>query len=174
MNAATNTSAHRVSPQPAPGTAPEAAAVATQTGFDMSKLGEGIAGRIRNGDRVQTLSLQLHPAELGGVRIDVRQVEGVTHMVLTPDNPTGGQRLAAALADLRHDLDRAGVNIGDLQLRQDSAGSQQGHSRDGQGAGDAIRSGAGHRTVAATESASKTKPQTLATAGSPLRVAIDL
>ncbi len=159
------------------GAAPDAAATSLPTRFDMSKLGEGIAGRIRTGHNVKSLSLELHPAELGGVRVDVRQVDGVTHLVLTPDRQVGGQRLAAAMADLRHDLEQAGVNIGDLQLRQESAGSQQGRGDGGvddSARRDSVRGGAGPRVEGAASVGGEAVRRGEPAAGSAQHVAIDL
>ncbi|HTO00147.1 MAG TPA: flagellar hook-length control protein FliK, partial [Microthrixaceae bacterium] len=122
-----------------PNTAPEVATMSNGARFDMSTLGEGIASRVKVGERIQSLTLQLHPAELGAVRVDVRQIDGVTHLLLTPESSTGGHRLSAAMADLRHDLNRAGVNLGDLQLQQ---GQSEGQSRD---AGQSRQSGSSDR-----------------------------
>ncbi|MGB3412745.1 MAG: flagellar hook-length control protein FliK [Microthrixaceae bacterium] len=172
-----------VSNQPAPNqSAPAATSNAASViltpsqngGFDMSRLGEGIATRLRNGERVQSLSLELHPAELGGVRVDVRQIDGVTHLVLTPDRPAGGQRLAAAMADLRHDLERAGVDIGDLQLRQDSSGGGQDHrSGPGDGLDTSPRNGPSGPSGSVIQPPITVR-RSAQLAGSQQRVAIDL
>lgn len=154
--------------------APQMVAAPHSDAFDMSKLGEGIASRLRSGEKVQSLTLELHPAELGGVRVDVRQIEGVTHLVLTPDRLTGGHRLAAAMADLRHDLDRAGVNLGDLQLRQDLSqkGGDDGGSEDRPGDQFQQRSGAIRRADASPVAVGSQRG--VALNGALQRVAIDL
>lgn len=151
--------------------APAVVATAHTGGFDMSKLGEGIATRLRNGERVQSLSLELHPAELGAVRVDVRQIDGVAHLVLTADRQAGGQRLAAAMADLRHDLERAGVDIGDLQLRQDSSGGGQDHRG---GSSDRIVTNPRTGTTGSVIQPPIVVRRSTQLAGSQQRIAIDL
>ncbi|MGB6059866.1 MAG: flagellar hook-length control protein FliK [Microthrixaceae bacterium] len=170
-HAAGSTASNQAAPAAANTAAPAVVSTAPTGGFDMSKLGEGIATRLRNGERVQSLSLELHPAELGAVRVDVRQIDGVTHLVLTPDRQAGGQRLAAAMADLRHDLERAGVDIGDLQLRQDPSGGGQDHRG---GSSDRIVTNPRTGSTGSVIQPPITVRRTTQLAGSRQRVAIDL
>lgn len=83
---------------------------------ELAELGDRLGATLRRGERVQTLSIQLHPAELGAIKVEARLVDGVTHVTFTPDSSAATERLASTLSDLRHQLTRAGVDVGDLDL----------------------------------------------------------
>lgn len=84
--------------------------------FDIDRLISDIRPRFRSNDEVRTLSLELHPAELGPLRIEARQIGGVTHLVLSA-GPDASDRLALELSRLRHQLIGAGIDLGNLELR---------------------------------------------------------
>ena len=113
---------------PAPTTGPAAAAAeptAEQRGVELGDLGSRLGASLRRNEQTQTLTIQLHPAELGAITVEARLVDGVTHLHLAPESASTTERLASSMADLRHQLARAGVDLGDLDLgerRDRSAG----------------------------------------------------
>jgi len=116
---------------PAPPTAPAAEArratepaptVDLQRAVEISELGDRLGAALRRNTRFQSLSVQLHPAELGAVKVEARLVDGVTHIVFSPESGVGGERLAATLHELRQQMTRAGVQVGDLDVRQGNQG----------------------------------------------------
>lgn len=124
------------SPHAPPPTSASAVAVAVEPapspgvrGVELAELGERLGASLRRNVKFQSLSLQLHPEELGAVRVEARLVDGVTHLVISPESSTGGERLAGALRELRHDLARAGVDVGDLDLRHGTGDSSTGADR---------------------------------------------
>lgn len=112
---------------PAPG-ADRHAELAQQV-LRTEELAESLRASFRRGERDTSLSIQLHPAELGAVRVEARLVDGVTHLVLRADHPAALDRLSAALDHLRADLAGNGVDVGDLELHHGGAGGE----RDGDG-----------------------------------------
>jgi hypothetical protein len=63
-----------------------------------------------------SVRIQLHPAELGAVEVEVRLRDDGLHMVLRAEQPLGAERLAAELADLRRGLQRDGVQLRGLEV----------------------------------------------------------
>ena len=116
----------------APGATLDTSVAPGARAVELADLGERLGASLRRNVRFQSLSMHLHPAELGALRIDAKLVDGVTHLVISPDSATGGERLAGALRELRHDLARAGVDVGDLDLRHgaDHGASASGRDRD--------------------------------------------
>jgi flagellar hook-length control protein FliK len=75
-----------------------------------------------------TLSLQLHPAELGPVTVHVEVHQGVLSVHLVADQAQGHDALHGSLADLRTQLQASGVRTGDIGVgTPGSALSQQGN-----------------------------------------------
>jgi flagellar hook-length control protein FliK len=62
------------------------------------------------------LSMQLHPAELGPVAMNVRIVDGVIHVHLQADNAGAGALLRQAAPELRAALEQHGMTAGDLDF----------------------------------------------------------
>lgn len=113
--------AQRPAPTPAPAAAPSGRAeplpgVAEQL-VRTQELADSLRASFRRGDRSTSLSIQLHPAELGAVRIEAKLVDGVTHLVLRAESGSGFERLSSALDQLRNDLDGHGVDLGGLELQ---------------------------------------------------------
>jgi flagellar hook-length control protein FliK len=67
-------------------------------------------------DGVYKLRLELHPAELGRVEIDVEMRNGVLHANLRAEHVTAAHALRDALADLRGRLDAQGVRTGTVTV----------------------------------------------------------
>ncbi len=67
-------------------------------------------------DGSYTLSLQLHPAELGPVTIRVDVSQGVLSVHLLADHLQGHEALNQSLHALRAQLEASGVQTGDIQL----------------------------------------------------------
>ncbi len=67
-------------------------------------------------DGVQTLTLMLHPADLGSVQVRAELRDGVVSLQLIGSTDVGREALRAALPDLRRDLMDAGVTTGSLEL----------------------------------------------------------
>jgi flagellar hook-length control protein FliK len=63
-----------------------------------------------------TMSLQLHPAELGDVAVQVAVRGGVLSVVLQADDAAGHHALQAAMPDLHHQLRGDGMHVGDISL----------------------------------------------------------
>jgi hypothetical protein len=97
-------------------------AIDLQRAVEIGELGERLGAVLRRGTRFQSLSVQLHPAELGSVKVEARLVDGITHLVFSPESGASGERIASALHDLRQQMTRAGVQVGDLDVRQGPAG----------------------------------------------------
>jgi flagellar hook-length control protein FliK len=81
-----------------------------------------------------TLSLQLHPAELGPVTVRVDVHQGVLSVHMMADNAQGHDALNQSLNDLRSQLEAGGVRTGDIGLGSRSAGQQMSQQQAQQGA----------------------------------------
>jgi flagellar hook-length control protein FliK len=66
----------------------------------------------KNGD--YTLSLQLHPADLGAVTVRVEVQQGVLSVHMSAEHAHGHDALNQSLADLRTQLQSNGVRTGDI------------------------------------------------------------
>jgi flagellar hook-length control protein FliK len=93
-------------------------------------------------DGVYKLRLELHPAELGRVEIDVELRAGVLHANLRAEHVTAAHALRDALADLRGRLEAQGVRAGNVTVdgrgpgggdrdRQSGAAGSSGETRRG-------------------------------------------
>lgn len=63
-----------------------------------------------------TLSLQLHPAELGAVTVRVEVQQGVLSVQMSADHAHGHDALSQSVADLRTQLQASGVRTGDIAV----------------------------------------------------------
>ncbi|MDQ2678156.1 MAG: flagellar hook-length control protein FliK, partial [Actinomycetota bacterium] len=130
----------------------------TSRGVELAELGARLGASLRRNERTQTLTIQLHPAELGAITVEARLVDGVTHLHLSADSSSTGDRLASSMAELRHQLARAGVDLGDLDL-----GDRRQHSADDTSAAtDRSRAldGAARRAAAAADGPSTDRAST--------------
>jgi|GEM_PF-7096351 len=96
--------------------------------FGLSELGDHLGATLRSSERLQTLSIQLHPAELGAIKVEARLVDGIIHLSVTPDSSSTADRLASTMSDLRHQLARAGVDLGGLGLFRNGPDRDSGHA----------------------------------------------
>lgn len=77
----------------------------------------------RLGDGQHDLVLELRPADLGAVRVELSLDKGVVHLGLRAEVEQTGQLLRAALPDLRQQLDAAGVLAGRVAVDAGDAGA---------------------------------------------------
>ncbi|UDY37185.1 flagellar hook-length control protein FliK [Dermatobacter hominis] len=78
-------------------------------------LGRHLAARLHRLDGSR-LELQLHPAELGALSVEVHLEDGLTHLHIRAAHGAAVDRIDASLDELRADLRRAGVALGDLDV----------------------------------------------------------
>jgi hypothetical protein len=76
----------------------------------------------RLADGTHNMVLELHPAELGAVRVELSLDRGVVHLGLHADLEGTGQLLRAALPELRSQLDAAGLVSGRVAVDGGPAG----------------------------------------------------
>jgi len=74
---------------------------------------------------LKELDIQLHPEDLGKIRIFLRWESGQVHLQVHPSEASTGQLLQNQLSELRQTLISQGVNCGSLQMGQSGAGQQQ-------------------------------------------------
>ncbi|KJR47762.1 Flagellar hook-length control protein FliK [Desulfosporosinus sp. I2] len=74
---------------------------------------------------LKELDIQLHPEDLGKIRIFLRWESGQVHLQVHPSEAATGQLLQNQLSELRQNLISQGVNCGSLQMGQGGAGHQQ-------------------------------------------------
>jgi flagellar hook-length control protein FliK len=96
---------------------------------------------------VYRLRLELHPAELGHVEIDVELRNGVLHANMRPEQAGAAHMLRDALADLRSRLEAQGVRAGDVTVDGHGPGTA---GRDRQAGGTGSRLGGNAADEAAT------------------------
>ena len=77
-------------------------------------------------DGAYELALDLTPAELGRVRIDVELRGSTIHLSLRADNAATRELLSSSLQQLRNELEAAGLNAGHLDVGQQGANSRGG------------------------------------------------
>jgi flagellar hook-length control protein FliK len=106
----------------AAGTAATPAAPTPSPPVPLDDLGAHLAGRLRRLDGATRLELQLHPAELGAVSVEVRIEDGLTHLHLRAAHGGTVERIDASLAELRDDLRRSGVAVGDVGVGAGDSG----------------------------------------------------
>lgn len=74
--------------------------------------------------RAQSLTLQLHPEELGQLRITVTLREGSIHTYIVADSSSVRQILESNLSQLHHALQQRGLQLGALQVSVQGDGRQ--------------------------------------------------
>lgn len=87
--------------------------------------------RLRDGKpgRPQTADIQLHPAELGRVRIRIQMEAGAARVLVSAEHAAVADLLGAGLDQLRRDLVAHGLQIAHLEVRSDLA-DERGGRRD--------------------------------------------
>jgi len=75
-------------------------------------------------DGTHSILLELRPADLGVVRVELSLAGGVVHLGLQADTEGTSQLLRAALPELRAQLDNAGLVAGRLDVDDGSAGQR--------------------------------------------------
>lgn len=134
---------------PSAGTAPPQVPVAGQ-------LASAVAAMQRRGDGEYVASLDLHPAELGRVRVEIEIRAGVVNVQVAAEQAGTRGLLHDQLADLRAALEQGGMDTGQL----DVASHGFGHDRD-DGDGGADRSGPPEATSIASSPLSPIPSPTL-------------
>ncbi|SPF55654.1 putative Flagellar hook-length control family protein [Candidatus Desulfosporosinus infrequens] len=87
-----------------------------------------IRGQVLNkAQDLKQLDIQLHPADLGKIQIDLRWENGQVHLEVQASQAATGQLLQNQLPDLRQALANQGVNCGMLQMGQGGAGQHNSH-----------------------------------------------
>ncbi|MBK5224935.1 MAG: flagellar hook-length control protein FliK [Acidimicrobiia bacterium] len=86
-------------------------------------------------DGTQRMSLQLRPAELGTVHLEVAVQDGRLSIRVIADNVASRDLLASALPDLRAELSSSGVDLGTLDVSDQTSGGQWGSESDRQRTG---------------------------------------
>ena len=76
---------------------------------------------------LKQLDIQLHPADLGKIQIDLHWENGQLHLQVHASQATTGQLLQNQLPDLRQALANQGVNCGMLQMGQGGERQQNSH-----------------------------------------------
>ena len=74
---------------------------------------------------LKELDIQLHPEELGKIRIFLRWESGQVHLQVNATEAVTGQLLQNQLSELRQNLTSQGVNCGSLQMGQGGERQQQ-------------------------------------------------
>lgn len=119
---------------PAPAAATPAAqpvAVPVPQGSVPQQIVQIVAPLRSAGDGNYTLSLQLHPADLGPVTVHVAVNDGVMSVQLVPDQSHGRDALTGSLSDLRNQLQAGGVRVGDVGVSMKASLSQQQNGQTG-------------------------------------------
>ncbi|MDR3541360.1 MAG: flagellar hook-length control protein FliK [Desulfosporosinus sp.] len=80
---------------------------------------------------LKQLDIQLHPADLGKIQIDLRWENGQVNLQVQASHEATGQLLQNHLSDLRQALSNQGVNCGMLQMGQGGAQQQRQQSPQG-------------------------------------------
>lgn len=106
-----------LAPQPATPSAPQAAVP--------QQIVQVLAPLRSAGDGNYTLSLQLHPADLGPVTVHVAVNDGVMSVQLVPDQSHGRDAITGSLSDLRNQLQAGGIRVGDIDVGTKTSLSQQ-------------------------------------------------
>lgn len=99
---------------------------------------------------IRELDIQLHPAELGQIRLSLRWEDGQVHLRMTASESGTGQMLQSNLYELRDSLSQLGIQCGMLEM---GLGNQQKDSREQQGQGASSQARDNHEESQETQSA---------------------
>jgi len=80
---------------------------------------------------LKELDIQLHPADLGRIRIGLRWENGQVHLQVHASEAATGQIIQNQLSELRNTLTNQGVNCGELQMGQQGRDQQQNQNHQG-------------------------------------------
>jgi hypothetical protein len=110
--------------RPGAAAAGDAAAAGTDAAERLLRMNELVdAARATLRHRgTERLVLELHPAELGSVTVDLRLDGQAVNVALRAAHPGAVERLLGELAQLRQDLAEAGIDVGDLDVHSGSQG----------------------------------------------------
>lgn len=78
------------------------------------QIGEQVHVSLARGENDATI--QLHPKELGSVRIRLQMQDGQLHLSIRAEQPDTGRMLDSRLADLRQSLEGQGIKVGELAV----------------------------------------------------------
>jgi len=81
---------------------------------------------------LKELDIQLHPADLGRIRIGLRWENGQIHLQVHASEAATGQIIQSQLSELRNTLTNQGVNCGELQMGQQGRDQQQNQNHQGE------------------------------------------
>lgn len=110
--------------RPGAAAAGDAAAAGTDAAerlLQMNELVDAARATLRHRG-TERLVLELHPAELGSVTVDLRLDGQAVNVALRAAHPGAVERLLGELAQLRQDLAEAGIDVGDLDVHSGSQG----------------------------------------------------
>lgn len=79
-------------------------------------------------DGSQRLSVELHPAELGSVHLEVSLKDGVLSIRAVAEHVLGRDALQSSLPDLRGELTKAGVQLGNVDVGDKTSSGDQGNT----------------------------------------------
>jgi flagellar hook-length control protein FliK len=68
------------------------------------------------------LHVELRPEQLGGIDMDLSRTPEGLHIAITTEHAQTGQMLEEQLANLRQSLSQNGIQLAQLDIRQQSAG----------------------------------------------------
>lgn len=143
---------------PAPATAEVAApAPAGPTPPVARQLVDHVAPLVEGPDGTHELTIELRPATLGRVQLEVTLEDGVLHVRVHADDPASRRLLGQSLGDLRSALADAGISTGNLDVGDPGSGGSRTAGRD---AADRTGPGASDRSTAGgvADAATRTRP----------------
>ncbi len=83
----------------------------------MRQISDALRLREGRGEGTRTAEIQLHPAELGRVRVRIQMEAGAARVFVAAEHAAVGDLLGAGLEQLRRDLLAQGVQIAHLEVR---------------------------------------------------------
>lgn len=83
----------------------------------MRQISDALRLREGRGEGTRTAEIQLHPAELGRVRVRIQMEAGAARVFVAAEHAAVGDLLGAGLDQLRRDLLAQGVQIAHLEVR---------------------------------------------------------
>lgn len=140
---------------------------------NIEKLGEVL--KMRNSNGVKNLTLQLSPPELGKVSIRVEARDGVVSALLRVEKPDAAAQIANNLQHLRETLKAQGIELGQLEVRQESGNQAAndgngGHRRQPESSGDGDGTGGRRFAHGMDEESESVLPQYSGVNGGPLNL----